>query len=268
MSVLQPKTKRRIKVKSFNENITCVICSGYLIRPVAVTECLHTFCRSCIVKYLENASEYTCPACNVVIHETNPWELLREDKSLEDIIFKLVPRLKRNERQRRVQFFSSRGLTDPEEMDIDLDFCSEPEEERDENEPPKKQEDQDESKTAEKSNKDKPKSIKQLGSSQIGFRLSCFSHSPIKDTDNKYSKYCQELEKRYIRCSSHLTVAHLKKYLQLKLDLPESCEVDILCNGEIMGKHHTLEFIYMTRWRYKDTLLDLEYRPKIELADV
>lgn len=24
-----------------------------------------------------------------------------------------------------------------------------------------------------------------------------------------------------------------------------------MCNGEIMGKDHTLEFVYMTRWRVK-----------------
>ena len=24
-----------------------------------------------------------------------------------------------------------------------------------------------------------------------------------------------------------------------------------MCNGEIMGKDHTLEFVYMTRWRIK-----------------
>lgn len=26
-------------------------------------------------------------------------------------------------------------------------------------------------------------------------------------------------------------------------------QLDVLCNGEIMGRDHTLEFIYMTRWR-------------------
>lgn len=36
-----------------------------------------------------------------------------------------------------------------------------------------------------------------------------------------------------------------------------------MCNGEIMGKDHTLEFVYMTRWRIKVTktflrILELE----------
>lgn len=28
-------------------------------------------------------------------------------------------------------------------------------------------------------------------------------------------------------------------------------KLDVLCNGEIMGKDHTMEFIYMTRWRLR-----------------
>ena len=30
-----------------------------------------------------------------------------------------------------------------------------------------------------------------------------------------------------------------------------SLQVEVMCNGEIMGKDHTLEFVYMTRWRVK-----------------
>lgn len=131
----------------------------------------------------------------------------------------------------------------------------------------------------------------------------------------------QDLMKRFIRCSSRVTVGTIKKFLSLKLKLPSSYEVrhththtlgqltvvdrlvktqthtpppchhtqfllplrhlsapsrfrfsslslwfwrpvvffccrhrtrvqlDVLCNGEIMGRDHTLEFIYMTRWR-------------------
>ena len=109
MSVLHPRGKRHLRADTFNRNFICKICEGYLIRPVAITECLHTFCRSCLVKYLENANDFNCPDCGRQIHETNPWEYLREDKTLEDIIFKLVPGLWKSERCRRVQFYSLRG---------------------------------------------------------------------------------------------------------------------------------------------------------------
>ncbi|KAF7642742.1 hypothetical protein LDENG_00251580 [Lucifuga dentata] len=75
--------------------------------------------------------------------------------------------------------------------------------------------------------------------------------------------------KRFIRCSSRVTVGTIKKFLSLKLKLPSSYELDVLCNGEIMGRDHTLEFIYMTRWRlHGDNTypMVLEYRPRIDFG--
>ena len=32
-----------------------------------------------------------------------------------------------------------------------------------------------------------------------------------------------------------------------------------MCNGEIMGKDHTLEFVFMTRWRVKVGKLKMDF---------
>ncbi len=61
------------------------------------------------MKYLENANDYVCPDCELQIHETNPWEYLREDKTLEEIIFKLVPGLWQSERERQIKFYFTQG---------------------------------------------------------------------------------------------------------------------------------------------------------------
>ena len=34
-------------------------------------------CRSCIVKHLGQKEMNECPKCNIIIHETNPMEMLR-----------------------------------------------------------------------------------------------------------------------------------------------------------------------------------------------
>ena len=99
-----------------------------------------------------------------------------------------------------------------------------------------------------------------IGDTQIGLQLKYLDTNDIK-------KDFRQLDKSFIRCSSYLTVDHLKKFLKMKLKLPDTSEVDILCNGEIMGKHHTLEFIYMTRWRFTDSLLSLDYRPKVDFNE-
>lgn len=40
--------------------------------------------------------------------------------------------------------------------------------------------------------------------------------------------------------------------------------MDILCNDALLGKDHTLKFIYVTRWRPRDPPLILQYRPRID----
>jgi len=42
-------------------------------------------------------------------------------------------------------------------------------------------------------------------------------------------------------------------------------QIDILCNEELLGKDHTLKFVYVTRWRFRDPPLRLQFRPRVEL---
>ena len=44
----------RILLRDVNEIITCRLCEGYFIDATTIAECLHTFCKSCIVKHLED----------------------------------------------------------------------------------------------------------------------------------------------------------------------------------------------------------------------
>ncbi|GIY54716.1 polycomb complex protein BMI-1-B [Caerostris darwini] len=102
----------RLKVKDINQLFTCVLCDGYIIDATTIVECLHSFCRTCIVRYLEN-SRY-CPLCEVQVHKTKPLQSLKTDRPLQDVIYKLVPGLYRNEMQRRQDFYAKR----PEEAAI------------------------------------------------------------------------------------------------------------------------------------------------------
>lgn len=42
-------------------------------------------------------------------------------------------------------------------------------------------------------------------------------------------------------------------------------KIDILCNEELLGKDHTLKFVYVTRWRFREPPLKLQYRPRVEI---
>uniref|UniRef100_A0A8C9T8F2 Polycomb group RING finger protein 1 n=1 Tax=Scleropages formosus TaxID=113540 RepID=A0A8C9T8F2_SCLFO len=105
---LRNEEEVKVKIKDLNEHIVCILCAGYFIDATTITECLHTFCKSCIVKYLQT-SKY-CPMCNIKIHETQPLLNLKLDRVMQEIVYKLVPGLQENEDRRIKEFYQSRGL--------------------------------------------------------------------------------------------------------------------------------------------------------------
>ncbi|KAL7869069.1 hypothetical protein AOLI_G00130570 [Acnodon oligacanthus] len=233
-------TQRKHLVKDFNHFITCYVCKGYLIKPTTVTECLHTFCKSCIVQHFEDSNE--CPKCGIQVHETNPLEMLRLDNTLEEIIFKLVPGLREREQQREIEFWKRNKSK--ENADDDGRKCkrAKMEEETD----------------------DRGDGDYHRSDPQIAICLDC-----LRNSGQMGENIVKGLMKKFIRCSTRVTVGTIKKFLSLKLKLPSSYELDVLCNGEIMGKDHTMEFIYMTRWRLHGENaypMVLEYRPRIDFG--
>uniref|UniRef100_A0A8C7D8P8 Polycomb group ring finger 5b n=1 Tax=Oncorhynchus kisutch TaxID=8019 RepID=A0A8C7D8P8_ONCKI len=213
---------RKHLVKDFNHFITCYVCKGYLIKPTTVTECLHTFCRSCIIQHFEDSND--CPKCGIQVHETNPREMLRLDNTLEEIIFKLVPGLREKEQQQEIEFWRSRKWK-----------------ENGEDGPRSKRSRLDDDDGGGGGDGDYHRS-----DPQIAICLDCLRNSSLVGEN-----VVKGLMKKFIRCSTRVTVGTIKKFLSLKLKLPSSYELDVLCNGEIMGKDHTMEFIYMTRWRLR-----------------
>uniref|UniRef100_UPI00358F99DE polycomb group RING finger protein 1-like n=1 Tax=Myxine glutinosa TaxID=7769 RepID=UPI00358F99DE len=105
---LRNEEEVRVKIEDLNEHIVCILCAGYFVDATTITECLHTFCKSCIVKYLQTSKH--CPMCNVKIHETQPLINLKLDRVMQEIVFKLVPGLQQNEEQRIKEFSQTRGL--------------------------------------------------------------------------------------------------------------------------------------------------------------
>ncbi|KAL1502717.1 hypothetical protein ABEB36_007821 [Hypothenemus hampei] len=113
------KTKHKIMLRrghkppisELNSGITCKLCKGYFIDATTIIECLHTFCRSCIVRYLE--SNKYCPICDVQVHKTKPLLNIRQDKTIQDLVYKLVPRLYQNEIKRRKVFYETHPAAKP-----------------------------------------------------------------------------------------------------------------------------------------------------------
>ncbi|XP_031637425.1 polycomb group RING finger protein 3 [Contarinia nasturtii] len=223
--------ERRIKLHTLNKHITCEICSGYFIDATTVTECLHTFCKSCLVKHLEENN--TCPRCGNVIHQSHPLQYISFDRTMQDIVYKLVPNLQGDEMKREREFYKSRNLPNP---------------------------------------KDQPQNIEDDAFDRLNENTHVESDYHRQDEQVNVCLECMSnnlsaLKRRFLRCSSQATITHLKKFVAKKVlnGIERYKEVDILCNDELLGKDHTLKFVYITRWRFRDPPLRLQFRPRIEL---
>jgi len=226
--------ERKVKIRHINEMITCKICSGYFIDATTVTECLHTFCKSCIVKHLED--NINCPECDVMIHQSHPLDYIAFDRTMQDIVYKLVPNLEEDEYKRERDFYSEKGLPCPKDQEA--------EEEKDE--------------------KQKKEEEDQTPDANTNMDMHRFDEQVNLVLESK-DKRLKDLKRKYIRCSNVATIKHLKKFLALKCldDLEKHYDIDIMCDGELIPKDHTLKFVYITRWRTKDPPLKLTYMPKL-----
>jgi len=232
----------KINICQINEMITCKICSGYLVDATTVTECLHTFCKSCIVKHLED--NINCPECEVMIHQSHPLDYIAFDRTMQDIVYKLVPSLEKDEYKRERDFYAERGMPCPKDL---------------------------EEEAPEDSKEDLEEKAPEPGSTMDYHRFDEQVNLVLESSD---PKILPDLSRKFVRVSSLATITHLKKFLALKV-LKESeqteedkfRDIDITCEGELIPKDHTLKFVYVTRWRTKDPPLHLVYSPKINLED-
>ncbi|KAK7110104.1 polycomb group RING finger protein 6-like isoform X2 [Littorina saxatilis] len=108
----QPIHKNRIDsdnklwlpIANVNEYITCGICKGYLYEAATITECMHSFCKSCIVRHLQRSLQ--CPSCQIIIHPTDPFVHIRLDRLLQDICDGLLPNHAEEEILKEKKFYA------------------------------------------------------------------------------------------------------------------------------------------------------------------
>ncbi|XP_064304776.1 polycomb group RING finger protein 1 isoform X5 [Phalacrocorax carbo] len=253
-------------MKELNEHIVCCLCAGYFIDATTITECLHTFCKSCIVKYLQT-SKY-CPMCNTKIHETQPLLNLKLDRVMQDIVYKLVPGLQESEEKRIREFYQSRGLdrvTQPSSEDtVGGDPMGLPYSTFDHSRAHYFRYDEHVSLCLEKqsSSKDKSKAVLQVSGGPCGCPASSPGPEPPGSAQTWPHSSCSELSlQKYVRCSVRAQIRHLRRVLCHRLELPLQ-HVQILFNNEALPDHMTMKQLWLSRWFGKPAPLLLHYSIK------
>lgn len=184
-----------------------------------IVECLHSFCRSCIVKYLQTS--YHCPVCDVEVHKTKPLLHIRPDRTLQDIVYKIVPGIYHEEVNRRKEFEESQ--TDKNESATD------------------------ETETSNDQEKE-----------TLPFEDPvCITLEYFRKTRNRMEK--EVFPTRYLRCSSEVTVKVLKKFLVMKFAIPETHITEIIRSDEILDGHLTMKEVCRIYGLYSKPFVDLQF---------
>lgn len=92
-----------------NKHLTCNLCYGYFRDPVTITECLHTFCKSCLF-YAFSHDIAKCPTCSVDLG-TDPVKATLSDRTLQKLVDKvLFPNLCAQDMAQEREYYTSKGI--------------------------------------------------------------------------------------------------------------------------------------------------------------
>ncbi|XP_057667935.1 polycomb group protein Psc-like [Diorhabda carinulata] len=223
----------KIKLTEINPYLTCYLCKGYLIDATTISECLHSFCRSCIIKFLQDNSY--CPICEVIINKAKP--NLKLDKTLQDIVYKLVPELFLKEMTRRKQYYqqypqiaarvspeergedTERTIFNPQDcISLSMEYVS---------------------------SDSSPGAIK-----LPGIKNDVDKNDEISIEDN------QTHMKRYLQCPGMCRVDVLKKFVRNKYNVDTSLfYIDILYKRVPLPDHYTLiDIAYIYSWKRNEPM--------------
>ncbi|KYM76894.1 Polycomb group protein Psc [Atta colombica] len=227
---------KRTLLRDINPHLICLLCRGYLIDATTVGECLHCFCKSCILKYLSTAAH--CPLCKHAINKAKP--NFKADKALQDIVYKLVPGLYHREMLKRREFYKKHSehanLATPEQRGEDVSgrliF--------------------------------NPEDVVSLSLEYLPYGadpLTILSTNDMdtnhlnnsNNTNNNNSNYSDNVvnNRRYLQCPALVTVAHLKKFIAMKYSVDVTRYTIEICHRRAtLPENWTLmDVAYIYAWK-------------------
>ena len=205
-------------IEGINPYIICKLCGGYFREPFTITECLHTYCKSCIFLSLHSGVG-SCPTCDTDLRP-DPYKRIRFDRTMNDLVHKIFPSLEGKDIQDSIEFYERRGI-------------------KRKNEKVEKDKEEENTQVNLSGNHDNPVNA-------------------ILLPDKTHASMCMpSLEKPHIRAPGKMKMSQIKKYIAMKIEDKSltSSSILISCKESIMGDELNLNFIRKTRW--DDSLGDL-----------
>ena len=215
------ESRIRFQTRIVNEHLVCTLCMGYFNDACTIIECLHTFCRACIMRHFKEYS--ICPQCENDCGP-NPRDIVRTDRTLQSIVDKIFP-----------QFVKPIAPAPAPALALTAEA---------------------EHRAASGAGAAGSGATGSGAAAEASPEEISFSLHEIEGSSRGHGK----LDKPYLRTKALLTVAHLKKYLGRKTGLPAEVPIDIFCRDAPLENGLTLEQIVRTLWCDEDNDLVLYYR--------
>ncbi|XP_020292509.1 polycomb group protein Psc-like [Pseudomyrmex gracilis] len=238
---------KKTLLRDVNPHLICPLCRGYFIDATTVVECLHSFCRSCILKHLRAAGH--CPSCKHVLNKAKP--NIKADKTLQDIVYKLVPGLYHKEMRMRREFYkmhpeqaksatpeqrgedvSGRLIFNPEDVvSLSLEYL-----------PPGVD----------------PLTVLSIketdtssNSNNINGSTNNNNNNNNSNNNNNNNHSCSTASnRRYLQCPALVTIAHLKKFVAMKYSVDVTRYTIEICHLAPLPENWTLmDVAYIYAWK-------------------
>lgn len=104
-----------LPLQEFQELLTCSLCSGFYRDAHTILECMHTFCKSCILKHFHHHNQrgsIQCPQCSASLglygHLASK---MIYDRDLQSIVDKLFPQFLADEKVAEERFYAERNIS-------------------------------------------------------------------------------------------------------------------------------------------------------------
>ncbi|CUV04287.1 unnamed protein product [Cryptosporidium hominis] len=243
------------KRKVVSDLLICPICEGFFRGATTIRECLHTFCKACIIEHIESKGA-ECPKCgqNIGIY---PLQGLVFDRTIQNITDKIFPEFKDKERKLYSEFLEKYG----DEADIhdekDLMSLTKPT-------------------ASQLLNKIKLKPIDSTAYFYNEILLPELEKNKTVDSNNQATTILEnlsmkiklesinseffQLEKPYLIVPPQITIFHLQNYIMDKSNEKfEKIPSIFLKGGQILPRNHSLEFVCRSRRIPLNNLLILEF---------
>jgi len=240
-------------LSNLRPHLICSLCKGYFRDPCTVVDCLHTFCRSCLILFFRQGMR-CCPTCNTRLgpdpFHTSISIQSREvipDRALQEVVNKIFPWMKDKDDEMEREFYAQRGI------ELKPEYAP------------------DEGGGGGKTHQ----SHGHKGSDSSGNKRNNDAMSTndmlelhVEPSDERRPHLHQRLpplRNSYLCMSGKTKIVSVKKYLAQKLGMRDSkSSIELLCNGDPMGDELSLTFILRTRWFLSNKVLTLHYRMEEE----